>query len=223
MRLGIPQRHRRSGNATEKLTSACIHPLAGLPARDYAASRGKSIATRLARSANWNTSDMIIIREEQAADVEAVRTVNLAAFEGAQEAQIVDSLRANGGVLLSLVALVEDHLVGHLLLSPLTVGSLTGAALGPMAVSPAYQRQGIGSALVTRAVGLLRNRDCPFVVVIGHPAFYPRFGFQPAASFGLTCEWPVPADMFMVAVLSDAVTDRLIGCAEYRPEFSLSA
>lgn len=166
---------------------------------------------------------MVEIREEKPTDEQAIRAVNHAAFGGSQEAQIVDALRSNHGVLLSSVALVGDRVVGHLLLSPLTVGSLTGAALGPMAVHPAYQRRGIGSALVTSAISHLRDRDCPFVVVIGHPAFYPRFGFQPAAPFGLICEWPVPADTFMVAVLSDTIIDRLTGRIEYRPEFSLGA
>lgn len=165
---------------------------------------------------------MIEIRIEQVGDVDAVREVNLAAFSGGEEADIVDALRTNGGVRLSLVAVVDGTIAGHLLLSPLTVGSLAGAALGPMAVLPAYQRQGIGSTLVAQALDRMREQACPFIVVIGHPAFYPRFGFESAARHGLTCDWPVPEDTFMVAVLSPGITERLAGRAQYRAEFSLA-
>jgi putative acetyltransferase len=104
--------------------------------------------------------------------------------------------------------------------SPLTVGSVVGAGLGPMAVLPAYQRQGIGSQLVERGLERLREAGCPFVVVIGHPTFYPRFGFRAAGGCGLTCEWDIPADAFMVNVLKPEFTGSLAGLAKYREEFS---
>ncbi len=124
---------------------------------------------------------------------------------------------------MSLVAVADGAVVGHIMFSPLTVGRVVGAALGPMAVLPAYQRQGIGSQLVERGVERLRSSGCPFIVVIGHPAFYPRFGFQPAGGYGLTCEWDVPAEAFMVTVLNPEVSGRLAGLAQYRPEFSTAA
>jgi len=160
------------------------------------------------------------IREEQPTDIDAVRELNRQAFHQEQEGRIVDALRDAGAVTLALVAVSDGAIVGHILFSPLTVGAETGAALGPMAVAPAYQRQGIGSQLVSQAMGRLRERGCPFVVVIGHPEFYPRFGFGPAAALGLTCEWEVPAEAFMVNVLNAELGDRLRGRAQYRTEFS---
>ncbi len=89
-----------------------------------------------------------------------------------------------------------------------------------MAVRPGYQRQGIGTQLVVQGLERLRERGCPFVVVIGHPEFYPRFGFGAAAAWGLTCEWEVPAEVFMVNILNAELGGRLQGRAQYRAEFS---
>jgi putative acetyltransferase len=92
---------------------------------------------------------LIEIREKRPGDVAAVRNLNRRAFGQDQESNIVDALRANGAALLSLVATVNDQVVGHIMHSPLTVGdNVSGAALGPMAVLPEFQRQGIGSKLV---------------------------------------------------------------------------
>jgi putative acetyltransferase len=163
---------------------------------------------------------MIEIRDEHPADVDAVRHVNRQAFGQEQEGRIVDALRARGAAMLSLVAVAEGTVVGHILFSPLNVGSAIGAALGPMAVAPAYQRQGIGSRLVTRGVERLRHDGCPFIVVIGHPAFYPRFGFQSAAAQGLTCEWTLPDEAFLVNILNPNVAGTLRGRVQYQAEFS---
>lgn len=163
---------------------------------------------------------VIEIRDEQPGDVDAIREVNRQAFDQEQEGRIVDALRQRGAVILSLVAVADAVIVGHIMFSPLAVGPLVGAALGPMAVIPARQRQGIGGQLVTRGVERLRDSGCPFIVVIGHPEFYPRFGFRTAGAQGLTCEWDVPAEAFMVNVLNPQVRNSLRGRAEYREEFS---
>ena len=163
---------------------------------------------------------MIEIREERPADVEAIRGVNRQAFDQEQEGRIVDALRERGAVLLSLVAVVNDEVIGHILFSPAVVGPMHGAALGPMAVVPAHQRHGVGSQLVARGLERLQAHRCPFVVVIGHPGFYPRFGFEAAAAFGLTCDWDVPAGVFMVKVLSPAAKGRVHGHVAYRAEFA---
>lgn len=163
---------------------------------------------------------MIDVRDEQPGDVTAVREVNRQAFDQELEGRIVDALHDHGGALLSLVAVDDGSVVGHIMFSPLNVGSLVGAALGPMAVLPAWQRKGVGSRLVERGLERLRTVECSFVVVIGHPDFYPRFGFQPAGDYGLTCGWDVPAEAFMVLVLNPDVAERLAGVAEYRGEFT---
>jgi putative acetyltransferase len=166
---------------------------------------------------------MIEIRDEQPDDIAAIRAVNLEAFGQADEGRIVDALRANGAATLSLVAVDNGTVVGHIMFSPLSVGAVQGAGLGPMAVRPTQQRQGIGSRLVEAGVARLRASGCPFIVVLGHPEFYPRFGFRPAAIHGVTCEWDVPSEAFMVALLDPAVAGLLRGVARYRPEFTGSA
>ena len=143
----------------------------------------------------------VLVREEGPDDAAAIRDVQQRAFDQAQESDLVDALRANGAVLLSLVAVAARRIVGHVMYSPVSVGSASGAALGPMAVLPEHQRVGIGRALIEEGNRKLEGLRCPFVVVVGHPDYYPRFGFRPASEHGITCEWNVPDDVFMVLVL----------------------
>ena len=178
------------------------------------------ISTSVAVMVGSGRMTMVEIRNERPGDAEAVREVHRQAFNQQQEGRIVDALREHGGDLLSLVGVVNGVVVAHIMFSPLSVGPAIGAGLGPMAVLPQYQRQGIGTELVQQGLARLRESHCPFVVVIGHPDFYPRFGFEQAAGYGLTCEWDVPAEAFMVAVLKPAVTSELAGLAKYRSEFS---
>jgi putative acetyltransferase len=123
----------------------------------------------------------IEIREERLDDIAAVRDLNRQAFGQDQESNIVDVLRANGAALLCLVATVKDQVVGHIMYSPISVGdNVMGAALGPMAVLPEFQRQGIGSKLIEVGNRKLKDAGCPFIIVVGHADYYPRFGFRPA-------------------------------------------
>lgn len=168
-------------------------------------------------------SEAVHIREERPGDIEAIRNLNLAAFGQAQEGQIVDALRTNGGVLLSLVAMIGGQVVGHALYSPVSIGSkettLQGAGLGPMAVLPEFQRRGIGSRLIAFGNAELTKRGVPFIVVVGHPEYYPRFGFRSASGFGIRSEWELPDDVFMVLVLDESRMKDVSGLAKYRPEF----
>lgn len=89
-----------------------------------------------------------------------------------------------------------------------------------MAVLPEYQRQGIGSALVNKGIEILRERGCPFIIVLGHPEYYPRFGFMQASTRGLTCQWDsVPDEAFMLLVLDSDKMNNVSGIASYRYEF----
>lgn len=160
------------------------------------------------------------IRDERPGDVLAIREVNRQAFGQEQEGRIVDALRSHGAVLLSLVATLAGRVVGHIMYSPVDVGKIVGAALGPMAVVPEYQRRGIGSRLVELGTERLRGAGCPFIVVLGHAGFYPRFGFTRAREYGITCEWDVADEVFMLLVLDAARTRLASGVARYRPEFS---
>ena len=163
---------------------------------------------------------MIEIREEHAGDVSEIRELNQHAFGQSQEGNIVDALRSNGAVLLSLVATLDGQVVGHILYSPVSLSGVDGAALGPMAVLPQHQRQGIGSKLVEAGNRRLKESGCPFIIVVGHANFYPRFGFKPARTCGITCEWELPDEAFMVLTLDHAKMDGVSGLAQYRPEFS---
>ena len=151
----------------------------------------------------------------------AIRELNKLAFGQDQEGNIVDALRSNGAASLSLVATLNGQVVGHIMYSPASVGGgVTGAALGPMAVLPAHQRQGIGRILVEAGNRKLKDTGYPFIIVVGHAKYYPRFGFESAASHGITCEWEVPNDVFMLLVLDQAQMRGVSGLAKYRPEFS---
>jgi putative acetyltransferase len=160
------------------------------------------------------------VRPEQPSDIAAIRDLNRQAFGQDLEADIVDRLRTNGAALLSLVAALDREIVGHIMYSPVVIGDTEGAGLGPMAVSPSHQRQGIGSQLVREGSRRLQEMRIPFVVVVGHPGFYPRFGFEPARRRGITCEWEVPDDVFMFLNLDTTRTRGMSGQATYRREFS---
>jgi putative acetyltransferase len=166
---------------------------------------------------------LVEIIEERAGDIAAIRDLNQRAFEQNQEANIVDALRSNGGALLSLVATVNGQVVGHIMYTPTSIGGLRGAALGPMAVLPELQRQGIGSQLVEAGNRRIEQGGCPFIIVVGHPEFYPRFGFTPARARGITCKWDLPDDVFMILVLDEAEMQGVSGLAKYRDEFSTVA
>jgi putative acetyltransferase len=164
---------------------------------------------------------LIEIREECPDDIAAVRDLNRRAFGQDQEGNIVDALRANGAALLSLVATVDDQVVGHIMYSPVSIGgNVSGAALGPMAVLPERQRQGIGTKLIEAGNRKLKDVRCPFIIVVGHADYYPRFGFSPASEHGIKCEWDVPDDVFLLLVLDPPKMSGVAGVARYRHEFS---
>src|SRR6185295_11631507 len=131
---------------------------------------------------------MISIRPEKREDYPAVRRVVELAFEQPNEADLVDALRENVASYISLVATSSDDVVGHIFFSPVTIESaqetFTATGLAPMAVLPTHQNQGIGSMLVREGLAECRRLGHYIVVVLGHPNYYPRFGFAPASSKG---------------------------------------
>lgn len=166
---------------------------------------------------------MLIVRDETPSDRDAVRVVNERAFGGAAEADLVDALREGARPHVSLVAESEGRVVGHIFFSPVVIESVSGAseafALGPMGVLPEVQRQGVGSELIRRGLEECRRLGHEVVFVLGHPEYYPRFGFAPAAAKGLRCEYPVPDEVFMVAELREGALAGRTGLVKYRPEF----
>ena len=167
---------------------------------------------------------MIKIRKEQPQDIPTIHAVNKQAFGQLLEADLVDTLRRNCNDLLSLVAVVGNEVVGHILFSSVAVEgeetTVEGMGLAPMAVLPEYQRQGIGSALVRTGIARLASSDCAFVIVLGHADYYPRFGFEPASRYGVRSEWEVPDEAFMILVLNESVMQGISGVARYRSEFA---
>jgi putative acetyltransferase len=164
------------------------------------------------------------VREERPGEEAAIRRVNVAAFATTAEADLVDRLRAGGRLEISLVAVVGTAIVGHIAFSAVTVEpetpGLRGTGLGPMAVIPDRQGQGIGSRLVRAGLDLCRKRGVDFVVVLGHARYYPRFGFVPADRLGLRCIWEVPEGIFMAMELRGGALRRASGTARYQPEFN---
>ena len=165
---------------------------------------------------------MLTIRLEAPGDAAAIHQVNLLAFGQPQEADLVDALRRNGGLTISLVAIQDSRIVGHIAFSPVTITSDTiidAIGLAPMAVVPEYQNTGIGSQLVEARLNACHNTPYGVVVVLGHPPYYPRFGFTPAKPYGIVWEHDVPEEVFMVHELQAGALAQTQGMVKYRPEF----
>jgi putative acetyltransferase len=166
---------------------------------------------------------MINIRKEEPEDMTAIHHINERAFNQPAEAYLVDALRRNGAAILSLVAVEDDRVVGHILFSPVVIESedahCEAVGLAPMAVLPEYQGRGIGSMLVREGLEQLRAMGHEIVVVLGHPEFYSRFGFMPSRPHGITSTWDVPDDVFMVAELRPGALAGCRGVVKYRHEF----
>jgi putative acetyltransferase len=163
------------------------------------------------------------IRPEQPDDIAAIRAVNEAAFDTRAEADLVDLLRAQASPLISLVAHDEGAVVGHILFSPVSLlghPDATIMGLAPMAVLPMHQRRGIGSALVRAGLDACREGEFDAVIVLGHAAYYPRFGFQPASRFGIGCEYDVPDEVFLALELQPGALSGLSGTIRYHPAFA---
>jgi putative acetyltransferase len=166
---------------------------------------------------------MVAIRHERSEDANAIRFVLEQAFGESNEADLVERLRHRGAFTLSLVAVQENEVVGHILFSPVTIesagSSFNAIGLGPMAVLPPYQRKGIGSQLVRIGLEQCRQAGHEIVLVVGHPEYYPRFGFTPAKQRGIRCEFDVPDDVFMVLDLREGAVGGRGGIVKYQPEF----
>lgn len=168
------------------------------------------------------------IRLEHPEDHAAVRDVTIAAFAGSElghhgEAELIERLRTSGATLLSLVAVLNDSVVGHALFSAARLESTSaptdGMGLAPVSVAPERQRTGVGTALIREGLAQLERDGCKFVVVLGHPDYYARFGFEPAADSGIRCEFPGVGRAFFRILCFDPDAARP-GIIHYHPEFS---
>ncbi len=148
----------------------------------------------------------MLIRPENENDIEVIRDINSEAFETNTEANLVDKLRESGIPFISLVAEIDNKLVGHILFTPVKLVGETReikiAGLAPMAVLPNLQNNGIGSKLVEDGLKQCKDEDFEAVVVLGHPNYYPKFGFIPSVKFDIKSEYDVPDEVFMIKELN---------------------
>ena len=164
---------------------------------------------------------MISIRAERPEDLPAIRHVNEVAFERPGEADLVDALRGSDAWLpgLSLVAEDESGIVGHALFSLVQLDSGPDLlSLAPMAVASDRQRAGIGSSLIRHGLELAQQTDYPLVVVLGHPAYYPRFGFKSARSLGIETPYDAPDEAWLALPLP-AYDEAVRGTVRYPEAF----
>jgi putative acetyltransferase len=170
-------------------------------------------------------NNLMIIRPEEKKDYKAIYKINELAFGGRAEADLIDDLRKTDSFIpeLSLVVALNQELIGHILFSKVVIKSnerVTSAlALAPMAVLPEFQNKGVGSKLVFRGLEDCRRLGHRIVVVIGHPGYYPRFGFLPARDKGLKVPFPVPDEAFMALELVPGALKKAYGEIIYSPPF----
>jgi len=167
----------------------------------------------------------IVIAEEQSEDIEAIHNVNVAAFMGGGEAEVVDALREACDEFISLVAKVNGKVVGHILFTPVRIiqkddWSVMGMGLAPLAVLPEYQGEGIGSWLCKQGLKRIEASRHPFVIVLGDPGYYSRFGFDRASKYGIASSFEgVPDEVFMIIIFDPKAMADVSGIAYYQPEF----
>ena len=170
--------------------------------------------------------EAILIRPENGADLDehaSIRVIHEAAFGGSEEAELVDALRATGEALLSLVAELDGRIVGHILFSRMWIetpsGPVSAVALAPVAVGPEFQRRGIGSLLIRRGLETIRSQGEQIVIVVGHPDYYPRFGFSQDRARQL--RHPFSPEAFMALELAAGALEGIEGKVVYPHPFGM--
>jgi putative acetyltransferase len=173
---------------------------------------------------SFGSSDALpTIRPEQPADVAAIHDVEALAFGQANEADLVDALRANGQATLSLVA-VDDasgRIVGHIMFSPMTVEppAIRAVGLGPVAVHPEVQNRGIGGDLIRAGVAEIRRQGWDAIFLLGHADYYPRFGFQLSGGMNVTAEAGINMAHFFFMEMWEGAVGSVPLSVKYSPEF----
>ncbi|GEN52203.1 GNAT family N-acetyltransferase [Halobacillus faecis] len=169
------------------------------------------------------------VRPEKKEDFQAIEQIIIRAFENEEmsdqtEHQLVGRLRNSDAYVpeLSLVAVEKGEIIGHLMLTKVTIGendSLRSLALAPVSVHPSYQNQGVGKALIEHALKKSGEKDYESVIVLGHPGYYSRFGFQPASKYGIVPPFEVPDEAFMAFELRRSALTKVFGTVHYSNEF----
>lgn len=163
------------------------------------------------------------IRKEKNTDKEKIWKVNAEAFESEAEAHLVNALRDSGISFISLVAEEDEEIVGHILFTAVElIGDDSGLkimGLAPMAVLPKLQKKGIGSQLVKTGIENCSTQGYDAIVVLGHPEYYPKFGFVPSLKYGIKSEYDAPDEAFMVLELKASSLKDKIGIIKYHAAF----
>ena len=162
------------------------------------------------------------IREERETDAEGIHRLHCVAFPSHAEANLVDRLRSDRAVCASIVAASQELIVGHALFSHAAIeypsGPLAVGALGPVAVLPDRQRRGTGDAVIRAGLARCWALGLPAVIVLGHPRYYGRFGFQRADTWAIRCEFNAPPEAFMIAWAATPIPGPAV--AKYHPAFT---
>jgi putative acetyltransferase len=164
----------------------------------------------------------VLIRREEPKDLAAVHSLNASVFGSPAEANLVDTLRKQAHPVISLIAEDSNTVVGHIMFSPVALSGhpeLKIMGLAPMAVEPTHQNQGIGTALGRAGLEQCKGLGYGAVVVLGHPRYYPRFGFSPASNFGISCEYDAPKEAFMAFELQPGYLRGKSGTIKYHAAF----
>jgi predicted N-acetyltransferase YhbS len=168
----------------------------------------------------------ILIRQEQKEDIDSVYRVVKSAFETMEQASgdeqdLVNRLRKSEAFIpeLSLVAECDGKIIGHILFTKMKIGDHPSLALAPVAVLPEYQNQGVGGKLIVEGHHIARELGYGSVIVVGHPAYYPRFGYKLASQWKITAHFEVPDEAFMVLELIEGGLKDVSGVIEYAKEF----
>ena len=164
----------------------------------------------------------IIIKKEALSDIEQTWEVNSEAFETNAEAELVNRLRNSGVDFISLVAKLDNTIVGHILFTEVTIenSDIKIIGLAPMAVTPKFQNSGIGSVLVKQGIKECIEKGYEAVVVLGHTNYYQKFGFAPSVNFGIESEYDVPEEVFMIKELVENSLLDVSGIVKFHEEFN---
>ena len=166
---------------------------------------------------------MITIRAETAADIEQIHYVNEKAFGRTAEADLIDKLRGRSALPVSLVAVHNNIVVGHIAFNPATIKTADAESeiitLAPLAVLPEFQKKGIGSQLIRTGLDICRKQGYSIAVLVGHPGYYPRFGFVQAKPHDIHCQFAAPDEAWMVCELVPGALKNIRGTVYFQPEF----
>lgn len=166
----------------------------------------------------------LTIRKEEEKDYKNVYEVNCLAFQQESESKLIEKIRKGENFVpeLSLVAEIDDEIVGHILFSRIKVvgdSVFDSLALAPMAVIPEFQKQGIGSKLIKKGIEKAKEMGFDSIIVLGHKEYYPKFGFQRASKWDIKCPFEVPEEAFMAIELTEKAFEGKAGTVRYPDEF----